>query len=53
MGKSEDQIKKRVTQVQKSPISVFWLGTAPLNPGLLPIVPSREGNAGNNAYTIQ
>ncbi|KAL2212004.1 hypothetical protein CC79DRAFT_1329320 [Sarocladium strictum] len=25
MGKSEDQIKKRVTQVQKSPISVFWL----------------------------
>ncbi|KAK0392216.1 hypothetical protein NLU13_1713 [Sarocladium strictum] len=25
MGKSEEQIKKRVKEVQKSPISVFWL----------------------------
>ncbi|KAH8174190.1 ribosome associated membrane protein RAMP4 domain-containing protein [Sarocladium implicatum] len=25
MGKSDDQIKKRVKEVQKSPISMFWL----------------------------
>lgn len=28
MGKSEEQIKKRVKEAQKSPISTFWLGTA-------------------------
>jgi hypothetical protein len=27
MGKSEDQIKKKVKEVKKSPISMFWLGT--------------------------
>ncbi|RKK90405.1 hypothetical protein BFJ71_g11561 [Fusarium oxysporum] len=25
MGKSEDQIKKRVEKVQKSPVSLFWI----------------------------
>ncbi|KAG8666403.1 hypothetical protein FPOAC2_11515 [Fusarium poae] len=25
MGKAEQQVKKRVEKVQKSPISVFWL----------------------------
>jgi hypothetical protein len=25
MGKSEDQIKKKVKEVKKSPISMFWL----------------------------
>ncbi|KAF4455251.1 hypothetical protein F53441_2401 [Fusarium austroafricanum] len=25
MGKSDDQIKKRVEKVQKSPISLFWI----------------------------
>jgi len=25
-GKAEDQIKKKTTHVQKSPISPFWLG---------------------------
>ncbi|KAI9158765.1 hypothetical protein HJFPF1_06763 [Paramyrothecium foliicola] len=27
MGKSEDQLKKKVKEVRKSPISMFWLGT--------------------------
>lgn len=28
MGKSEEQIKKRTKEVQKSPISPVWLGTS-------------------------
>ena len=28
MGKSEEQLKKREKDVQKSPISMFWLGAS-------------------------
>lgn len=28
MGKSEEQVKKRVKETPKSPISIFWLGTS-------------------------
>jgi hypothetical protein len=27
MGKSEEQLRKKVEKVQKSPISMFWIGT--------------------------
>lgn len=29
MGKSEDQIKTKTKTIQKSPISMFWMGTCP------------------------
>lgn len=35
MGKSDDQIKTKTKQIQKSPISTFWMGTSPCNPGRL------------------
>lgn len=32
MGRSEDQMKKKVKEVKKSPISMFWIGTSTPSP---------------------
>lgn len=32
MGKSEDQMKKKTKEVQKSPISPFWMREYPFSP---------------------
>jgi hypothetical protein len=34
MGKSEDQLKTKTKTIQKSPISMFWMGTSLAFPNL-------------------
>lgn len=58
MGKSEDQLKSKTKQIQKSPISMFWMGTSPSLPFVFSrLVVERTGTEehaeGLDAWSLQ
>lgn len=45
MGRSEEQVKKRVKEAPKSSISMFWIGTCPFSWVPFPPPPPRASSA--------